>query len=135
MQLDSKVRITKPAISRFTEQVAEFLATGGVDQRAGHHVALVLDEMLTNLATHGDSAYETAEVRISIEPDSCVKQTENIFSRWGPPSLLVAKYIPGFSTVAPPKWRSRTSSITLGVAASTPSSSARPRSMRKGVPT
>jgi membrane protein DedA with SNARE-associated domain len=40
--------------------------------------------------------------RISIEPDSCVKQTENIFGRWGPPSLLVAKYIPGFSTVAPP---------------------------------
>ena len=40
--------------------------------------------------------------RISIEPDSCVKQTENIFSRWGPPSLLFAKYVPGFSTVAPP---------------------------------
>jgi membrane protein DedA with SNARE-associated domain len=40
--------------------------------------------------------------RISIEPDSCVKQTENIFARYGPPSLLVAKYIPGFSTVAPP---------------------------------
>src|SRR5215216_7862416 len=40
--------------------------------------------------------------RISIEPDSCVKQTENIFTRWGPPSLLVAKYVPGFSTVAPP---------------------------------
>lgn len=40
--------------------------------------------------------------RISIEPDSCVKQTENIFERWGAPSLLVAKFIPGFSTVAPP---------------------------------
>jgi membrane protein DedA with SNARE-associated domain len=40
--------------------------------------------------------------RVSLEPDSCVKQTENIFARWGPPSLLVAKYVPGFSTVAPP---------------------------------
>lgn len=40
--------------------------------------------------------------RISIEPDTCVKQTENIFERWGPPSLLIAKYVPGFSTVAPP---------------------------------
>jgi membrane protein DedA with SNARE-associated domain len=40
--------------------------------------------------------------RISIEPDSCVKQTENIFERWGARSLLVAKFIPGFSTVAPP---------------------------------
>lgn len=40
--------------------------------------------------------------RIAIEPDSCVKRTENIFERWGPPSLLVAKFIPGFATVAPP---------------------------------
>lgn len=40
--------------------------------------------------------------RVSIEPDSCVRHTENVFSRWGAPSLLVAKYIPGFSTVAPP---------------------------------
>jgi membrane protein DedA with SNARE-associated domain len=40
--------------------------------------------------------------RVTIEPDSCVKQTENIFERWGAPSLMVAKYVPGFSTVAPP---------------------------------
>ena len=40
--------------------------------------------------------------RITIEPDSCVKQAENIFERWGAPSLMVAKYVPGFSTVAPP---------------------------------
>jgi len=40
--------------------------------------------------------------RIALEPDSCVKQTETIFERWGAPSLLVAKYIPGFATVAPP---------------------------------
>jgi len=44
----------------------------------------------------------TALCRIAIEPDSCVKQTENIFERWGARSLLVAKFIPGFSTVAPP---------------------------------
>jgi membrane protein DedA with SNARE-associated domain len=40
--------------------------------------------------------------RVSIEPDSCVKQTETTFERWGAPSLLVAKFVPGFSTVAPP---------------------------------
>jgi membrane protein DedA with SNARE-associated domain len=40
--------------------------------------------------------------RIAIEPDSCVRQTENIFGRWGPPSLMFAKFIPGFATVAPP---------------------------------
>jgi membrane protein DedA with SNARE-associated domain len=40
--------------------------------------------------------------RISLSPDSCVRQTESAFERWGMPSLLVAKFIPGFSTVAPP---------------------------------
>ena len=40
--------------------------------------------------------------RISISPDSCVRQTEARFVRWGAPSLIVAKFIPGFSTVAPP---------------------------------
>jgi membrane protein DedA with SNARE-associated domain len=40
--------------------------------------------------------------RISIEPETCVKQTENIFERWGAPSLIFAKFVPGFSIVAPP---------------------------------
>ena len=40
--------------------------------------------------------------RISLSPDSCVRQTESVFERWGLASLLVAKFIPGFSTVAPP---------------------------------
>ncbi|HSS45457.1 MAG TPA: DedA family protein, partial [Thermoanaerobaculia bacterium] len=40
--------------------------------------------------------------RISLSPDSCVRQTTSILEKWGMPSLLVAKFIPGFSTVAPP---------------------------------
>lgn len=40
--------------------------------------------------------------RLSLEPDSCVRSTENLFYQNGPRSLLVAKFIPGFSTVAPP---------------------------------
>jgi membrane protein DedA with SNARE-associated domain/rhodanese-related sulfurtransferase len=40
--------------------------------------------------------------RLSINPGSCVSQTEDRFIRWGPGSLVVAKFIPGFSTVAPP---------------------------------
>src|SRR5262245_364418 len=40
--------------------------------------------------------------RLSINPASCVNQTEARFVRWGVPSLVVAKFIPGFSTVAPP---------------------------------
>ena len=40
--------------------------------------------------------------RVSLSPDSCVRQTETLFERRGMPSLLVAKFIPGYSTVAPP---------------------------------
>ncbi len=40
--------------------------------------------------------------RVSLSPDSCVRQTETLFGRWGFPSLLVAKFVPGFSVVAPP---------------------------------
>jgi membrane protein DedA with SNARE-associated domain len=40
--------------------------------------------------------------RISISPDSCVRETETRFVRWGPVSLLIAKFVPGFATVAPP---------------------------------
>jgi len=40
--------------------------------------------------------------KVSLSPDSCVRQTSAAFERWGMPSLLVAKFIPGFSTVAPP---------------------------------
>ncbi|MGH9440654.1 MAG: VTT domain-containing protein [Thermoanaerobaculia bacterium] len=39
---------------------------------------------------------------ISLSPDSCVRQTESLFERHGLRSLLFAKFVPGFSTVAPP---------------------------------
>ncbi|MDQ6619277.1 MAG: VTT domain-containing protein [Pseudomonadota bacterium] len=38
--------------------------------------------------------------RVSLSPDSCVRQTESVFARWGAGSMLVAKFIPGFSTVS-----------------------------------
>ncbi len=40
--------------------------------------------------------------RISLEPDSCVSQTQNRFERWGVNSLVIAKFIPGLATIAPP---------------------------------
>jgi membrane protein DedA with SNARE-associated domain len=39
--------------------------------------------------------------RISLEPDSCVRRTENLFIRHGARSLLVAKFVPGLNTAAP----------------------------------
>jgi len=40
--------------------------------------------------------------RISLSPDSCVRQTENQFARWGLASLVLGKFVPGIATVAPP---------------------------------
>ena len=40
--------------------------------------------------------------RLSLNPGSCVTQTEQRFGRWGAPALLVAKFVPGFSAVAAP---------------------------------
>lgn len=40
--------------------------------------------------------------RISLEPDSCVSQTQTRFERWGVNSLLVAKFVPGLAIIAPP---------------------------------
>lgn len=38
--------------------------------------------------------------KVSLSPDSCVRQTESIFARWGARSMLVAKFIPGFASVS-----------------------------------
>jgi membrane protein DedA with SNARE-associated domain/rhodanese-related sulfurtransferase len=40
--------------------------------------------------------------RMSLTPDICVSQTQAAFERWGAKSLIVAKFIPGLSMVAPP---------------------------------
>ena len=40
--------------------------------------------------------------RISLTPDVCVSQTQASFERWGGAALIVAKFIPGLSMVAPP---------------------------------
>jgi len=40
--------------------------------------------------------------RLTLEPDSCIRRTENLFMRQGRWALLVAKFVPGLSTIAPP---------------------------------
>ena len=39
---------------------------------------------------------------MTLSADSCVRQTERVFERYGPASLLVAKFIPGLARVAAP---------------------------------
>src|SRR5258707_9965576 len=40
--------------------------------------------------------------RVSLSPDSCVRQTEFRFERWGKLTLVLSKFIPGLSTIAAP---------------------------------
>ena len=40
--------------------------------------------------------------RVSLSPDSCVRETEVRFERWGKLTLVLSKFIPGLSTVTPP---------------------------------
>jgi membrane protein DedA with SNARE-associated domain/rhodanese-related sulfurtransferase len=40
--------------------------------------------------------------KVSLEPDSCVSQTQTRFERWGINSLVIAKFIPGLAIIAPP---------------------------------
>ncbi len=40
--------------------------------------------------------------KVALEPDTCVRRTEDIFRTHGPHSLVLAKFIPGLSTIAPP---------------------------------
>ena len=39
---------------------------------------------------------------LSMEPDYCVRNTENVFRKLGPASLVIGKFVPGLQTLAPP---------------------------------
>ena len=54
------------------------------------------------LGIHKGSKILNLLCKISLEPDSCVKRTENMFVRYGAPGLLFAKFVPGLSTAAAP---------------------------------
>ena len=40
--------------------------------------------------------------RVSLSPDACVRQTESAFEKRGVATLVIAKFVPGLATVAPP---------------------------------
>jgi serine/threonine-protein kinase RsbW len=67
-QFDAEVVADPAAIADFTGRTTDFLKRAGVDARAVHHVVLVLEEILTNIATHGGAPAEPAIVRIAVEP-------------------------------------------------------------------
>jgi anti-sigma regulatory factor (Ser/Thr protein kinase) len=59
---------TPEATSELTDEVMAFLDQHGVEVRVAHHTALVLSEVLTNLATHGHCPDQPARVAVTVEP-------------------------------------------------------------------
>jgi membrane protein DedA with SNARE-associated domain len=64
--------------------------------------AVVADSIWFQLGRHKGIKILQLLCRISLEPDSCVRRTEGIFSKQGARSLLVAKFVPGLGIVTPP---------------------------------
>jgi membrane protein DedA with SNARE-associated domain/rhodanese-related sulfurtransferase len=62
---------------------------------------LIGDQIWYELGRHRGRRVLDLLCRISLEPDSCVRRTENFFVRHGARSLLIVKFIPGLSTLAP----------------------------------
>jgi membrane protein DedA with SNARE-associated domain len=68
----------------------------------GFFAALLSDIFWYSLGWYRGRRVLSLLCRISLEPDSCVRRTENIFARYGARSLLIIKFIPGLSAVSTP---------------------------------
>ena len=87
--------------------VAGGLSTGGA-------ISLVHVVVFATIAsTLGDAAWYLAGrrygyrilrllCRVSMSPDSCVRQSESLIGKWGGSALIGAKFLPGLSVVAAP---------------------------------
>lgn len=65
-------------------------------------VACLLGDMVWfELGRHRGRQTLTLLCRIALEPDACVRRTENFFLIHGIRALILAKFIPGLSTLAP----------------------------------
>jgi len=64
--------------------------------------SLLSDSIWYELGQRRGHAILNLICRISLEPDSCVRRTEDVYTRHGSRSLIFAKFVPGLGTVAPP---------------------------------
>jgi membrane protein DedA with SNARE-associated domain/rhodanese-related sulfurtransferase len=69
---------------------------------AGTVGSLLADLIWFHLGRHRGQRVLNLLCRISLEPDSCVRRTENLFTRYGMRGVVAAKFIPGLSTLVPP---------------------------------
>src|SRR6267143_2207016 len=64
--------------------------------------SLLADLIWFYLGRHGGHRVLNLLCRISLEPDSCVRRTQDLFTRYGMRGVVGAKFVPGLSTLAPP---------------------------------
>jgi len=65
-------------------------------------VALPVDLVWHELGRRRGAPVLQRLCQVSLEPDVCVRRTENLFLRHGVRALLFAKFLPGLTTVMPP---------------------------------
>ena len=63
---------------------------------------LIADNVWYWLGVYRGASILNLLCKISLEPDSCVRNTENMFLKYGPRGLLFSKFVPGLSTAACP---------------------------------
>lgn len=63
---------------------------------------LIADAFWFYLGRHRGNQILGFVCRISLEPDVCVRRTMNVFTRHGLRGVVVAKFLPGMSTLIPP---------------------------------
>ena len=63
---------------------------------------LIADNVWFQLGRRYSSKAVQLICKMSLEPDSCVRRTENVFIKYGLRSLLLSKFIPGLNVVAAP---------------------------------
>lgn len=85
--------------------VTSALAVGSGDDLAAILIVSVIAVLLADVVWfYGGRRFGARLLRLmcrlSLSPDSCVSLTRRAYARWGAPSLIVGKYVPGFAAVA-----------------------------------
>lgn len=81
------------------------VATGSLDLTSvivtACAAAMLADVLWYQLGKRGGGKAIAYVCKLSLEPDSCVTTTRNAFGRFGPVTIVIAKYLPGVQTLAP----------------------------------
>jgi membrane protein DedA with SNARE-associated domain len=110
--------IILPALAVFEQMgiplpaVPALLATGALAATGGVRLWLVIAAIVVvtlpvDLVWHELGRRRGVQMlsglcRMTLEPDICVRRTQNLFLRFGVRTLLVSKFLPGLTTVLPP---------------------------------